>query len=190
MSQADPDPNIPRGFVVISSLPASGKSRLGAAIAPLLGMPLLDKDDFLEALFDRLGVGDADWRTRLSRDSDDQFGAAAVAAGAAVLVSFWRHFGQTGGGTPSEWLSSLPGPLIEIHCVCPVDLALRRFRGRSRHPGHLDTARDVVGLQHDFDECVKRGPLGVGPVIVVDTAALPDARAVAARIRRVLVHGG
>lgn len=188
MSRTGPDCKVPRGFVVISGLPASGKSRLGATIAPLLGLALLDKDDFLEALYDRLGVGDTNWRTRLSRDSDDQFNTAAVASGAAVLVSFWRHPGQNGGGTPSEWLSSLPGPLIELHCACPTDLTLQRFRDRSRHPGHLDTARDTAGLQIKFDEYAARGPLGVGPVIVVDTATMPDARALAARIRRVLVH--
>ncbi len=51
----------------MSGLPASGKSRLGAAIAPLLGLALLDKDDFLETLFERDGTGDAAWRERLSR---------------------------------------------------------------------------------------------------------------------------
>lgn len=189
MSQADPEPKIRRGFVVISGLPASGKSQLGTAIAPLQGLALLDKDDFVEASYDRLGVGDANWLTRLSRDSDDQFSAAAVACRAAVLVSFWRHPGQTGGGTPSEWLSALPGPLIEIHCVCPADLALQRFRGRSRHPGHLDSTRDAADLQIKFDEYAARGPLEVGPEIVVDTATLPDAGALAIRVRRVLVHG-
>ena len=68
-----------RGFVVMSGLPASGKSRLGAAIAPLLGLALLDKDDFLETLFERDGTGDAAWRERLSRRSDDLFRAEAMA---------------------------------------------------------------------------------------------------------------
>ena len=86
----------------MSGLPASGKSRLGAAIAPLLGLPLLDKDDFLEALYERDGIGDAAWRERLSRRSDDLFRAEAMAVtlatGGAVLTSFWRHPGRTDGG--------------------------------------------------------------------------------------------
>ena len=82
----------------MSGLPASGKSRLGAALAPLLGLELLDKDDFLEALYERDEIGDAAWRERLSRKSDELFRSAAMATGAAVLASYWRHPGRAAGG--------------------------------------------------------------------------------------------
>lgn len=179
----------PRGFIVVSGLPASGKSRLGAAIAPLLGLPLLDKDDFLEALYEHRGVGDAGWRARLSRESDGLFRAAATRAGAAVMVSFWRHAGQSDGGTPSEWLRALPRPVLEVHCDCPARLALQRFRSRSRHPGHLDAARDRDGLRRTFAAYAARGPLGFGDTVRVDTSGPVDATALAARIRRALDRG-
>lgn len=59
MPPVDQDRGSPVGFVIVSGLPASGKSRLGAVLAPLLCLPMLDKDAFLEALFEGDGVGDA-----------------------------------------------------------------------------------------------------------------------------------
>ncbi len=171
----------------MSGLPASGKSRLGAAIAPMLGLALLDKDAFLEALYERDGIGDAPWRERLSRRSDDLLRSAAMAAEGAVLASFWRHPGRAdGGGTPSDWLRPLPGTLVEVHCRCPAEVALERFRRRDRHPGHLDAGRRGVDLTAKFDAYAARGPLELGTVIVVDTNDFPNAPALAARIRRVL----
>ena len=179
----------------MSGLPASGKSRLGAAIAPMLGLALLDKDDFLETLYERDGIGDAAWRERLSRRSDQLLRTAAMAAaldtGGAVLASFWRHPERDdGGGTPSEWLRELPGALVEVHCRCLVGVAIERFRLRDRHPGHLDAGRRGANLSGQFDDYAARGPLGLGTVISVDTSEIPDAAVLAAQIRRVLGAGG
>jgi hypothetical protein len=54
-----------RKFVVIAGLPGSGKSWLGHQLAPLLGLPLIDKDDILELRFKTKGVGDSAWRRGL-----------------------------------------------------------------------------------------------------------------------------
>ena len=43
-------------YVIVTGLPASGKSTLGRAVAAALGLPMLDKDDILEALFDSLAA--------------------------------------------------------------------------------------------------------------------------------------
>lgn len=51
-----------KAFIVISGIPASGKTTLASQLAPVLNLPLLDKDDILESLFDSLGIGDAEWR--------------------------------------------------------------------------------------------------------------------------------
>src|SRR6185503_9635379 len=64
-------------YVIVSGLPASGKSTLARRLAPLLSLPVLDKDDILEALFSSLGVGDAAWRAKLSRSADDTFARIA-----------------------------------------------------------------------------------------------------------------
>ena len=49
----------PPTFVVVSGLPASGKTTLAKSLALALGLRLLDKDDILESLFGpRSGVGE------------------------------------------------------------------------------------------------------------------------------------
>ena len=78
-------------FLVITGLPASGKSTVGAALSTALGLLWLDKDEILEALFDGLGVGDADWRRRLSRSADLVLQRLALGAPGAVISSWWQH---------------------------------------------------------------------------------------------------
>ena len=124
-----------RPFIVVSGLPASGKTTLAARLAEILGLPLFDKDDILEALFERAGAVDAAARQRLSRMSDDVLRRIAVASRGAVIVAHWRHE-RAGGtsGTPVAWLKALSATLIEVHCICPAAIAERRFRAPSKAP--------------------------------------------------------
>lgn len=156
--------------MIVSGLPGSGKSTLARRLAPALGLPLLDKDDVLEALFDSLGVGDAAWRTRLSRSADEVLRRLVARMDGAVVASWWRHPKAEGeSGTPIDWLSSLPGNLVEVYCVCEPRIAAQRFLGRTRHAGHLDGTKDREGLAADFEQLAALGPLGVGPVVRAST---------------------
>jgi hypothetical protein len=157
-------------YVIVSGLPGSGKSTLARRLAPALGLPRLDKDDVLEALFDSLGVGDADWRTRLSRSADEVLRRLALQMNGAVLASWWRHPKAAGeSGTPVEWLSSLPGKRVEVYCVCEPRIAAERFLGRTRHAGHLDGTKNREDLAAGFERLAAFGPLGVGPVVRAST---------------------
>src|SRR5688500_10233252 len=102
-------------FVVVTGLPASGKSTVGACVAEALALPLLDKDQILEALLEALGVGDAQWRTRLSRAADDVLQRLAMCSQGAVIVSWWQHpLSVFASGASPAWLRSLPGEVIEL----------------------------------------------------------------------------
>src|SRR5262245_21187082 len=95
-----------RRFVVISGLPGSGKSTLAHRLAPALGLPVIDKDDILERLFESKGTGDHVWRRALSRESDRILHSDAEASNGAVVVSFWHQPGMSAdSGTPTRWLS-------------------------------------------------------------------------------------
>jgi hypothetical protein len=164
-----------RRFIVVSGLPGSGKTTVGRRLAQALGLPLLDKDDILEALFDSLGVGDDQWRNRLSRAADEVLRRLAEQTAGAVLTSFWRHPQVTGdSGTPTGWLSSLSGKIVEVYCVCSPEIAAERFSARKRHEGHLDRNKRSDDLLTDFVELAARGPLGLGPLVSVDTSHAID----------------
>jgi len=157
-------------YVVISGLPASGKSTLARRLAPRLSLPVLDKDDILDELFESLGTGDANWRTTLSRSADDTFARRASELGAGLLVSWWRHPKSAAeSGTPTTWLAALAPPVLEIHCVCPIELAATRFVTRTRHPGHRDATRRSDEVVEEFEHFARLGPLAFGPIAYADT---------------------
>lgn len=173
-----------RHFIFVSGLPASGKTTLARMPAPALGLPLLDKDDILEALYDTVGVGDLDWRQKLSRASDAVLMRLAAESQGAILASFWRHPSIEGSsGTPSAWLGQLPGVIVEVHCRCPVETALARFRSRTRHRGHNDAARPDGDLAEQFRLAAAHGPLAMGHLVDVDTSMPCDVSAILADVR-------
>ena len=177
-------------FIIVSGLPASGKSTLARALTARLELPLLDKDDVLESLFDTLGVGDLDWRRCLSRKSDLMFQGSAMALPGAVLTSFWRHPAlDTSAGTPTEWLSNLSGNLVEVHCACSALVAVARFQGRSRHPGHNDNARTSAQLLQQFEVLGACGPLGIGRLVRVETSGAFDLDATVAAVKAAVKTG-
>jgi len=175
---------VARLFLVMSGLPGSGKTTLGRSLARSLDLPLLDKDDILEGLFDSLGIGDAEWRSRLSRSADEVLRRLALHSGGAVLASFWKHPQNTSAsGTPTSWLDALPGPIIEVHCDCSPEMAARRFLARQRHGGHLDDQKRPDDVVAGFIQLDALGPLGIGALIRIDTSAAVDAETVVSRLK-------
>ncbi|MFE2559799.1 AAA family ATPase [Streptomyces sp. NPDC059352] len=163
-------------FVVVSGLPAGGKTTLARALAARLGLPVIDKDVILESLYDSLGVGDQGWRHRLSRAADDILYALAVDAGRAVLVNWWHR--DTAPDRLRALGARLDGRLVEVFCDCDTALAAERFRARERHPGHLDRELTAERLAERVAAwTVHPGPLGLGgrPVVVDTTRPLDDA---------------
>ncbi len=53
--------------ILVTGLPASGKTTVARQVARHLGLPVFGKDDFKEVLFDTLGWKDLEWSRQLSQ---------------------------------------------------------------------------------------------------------------------------
>ncbi|MEO0566239.1 MAG: AAA family ATPase [Pseudomonadota bacterium] len=158
-----------RTAVVVTGLPASGKTTLGREVAIALNFTFLDKDDFLEELYEQHGVDSWDERKALSREADILFQNAAKALDRVVLVSHWRgRDAPSDSGTPIEWLTQTFQNTFEIHCLCEPGTATERFFARQRHKGHLDAERDPFAVAQKMKEWSGYYPLNIGQVLEVD----------------------
>lgn len=164
-----------RSFVLVAGPPGSGKSTLARPLAVALGLPLLDKDAIKEALFSVLGPPqDVEASRELGRAAVMALltVAASCPSGAVLDSTFYPY------SVPA--LKRLPGRLVEIRCRCPEDVVGGRYQARSasRGPGHFDAERPDSELfsEHHFT------PLGLGPLIEVDTSGPVDVEGVVAQV--------
>jgi predicted kinase len=167
----------PGVFVVVSGPPASGKTTLSGAIAPVLGLPLIAKDTIKQALMTVPAVPDVAASRVVGRASVAALLAVAAESGGAVLESVWHR------GYAVDDLRRLPGQVVEVFCRCdPVGAAQRyALRAGSRDAGHFDAERVTAELWNDE---VARPVAGAWPVIEVDTAGPVDVGPLVAAIRR------
>jgi predicted kinase len=157
---------MPPVFVLVAGPPGSGKTTLAGPLAAKLSLPLIAKDVIKEVLMQTLGSPASVAQSRLlGRAAVETMLAIAQTVPGAVLESNFAPYSV-------PLLKSLPGEIIEVRCRCPRELALARYRKRTadRHPGHLDNLRDEAEL---WNEELER-PLGLGPVVEVDTSRPVD----------------
>jgi predicted kinase len=170
-------------LVVVTGMPAAGKTTVAEGLAHELRLPLIAKDGIKERLYDTLGTGDAEWSGRLG---DATYAllfevARALLAGGAPLVleaNFFR-------GSEDEFRRLPAHRLVQVHCDAPLELIEERYANRDRHPGHHDGEK--AGLLAGRYESGVHGPLDLpGEVVELDTSARVDVEALAARLRPLL----
>jgi predicted kinase len=161
-----------RAFVLVGGWPGSGKTTLASALANQLGVAFLSKDEVKEALMDCLGAP-------ATVEESRELGSAAVTA----LLRLAR--GCPGAVIDSTWypyalplVRDLPGPLVEIRCRVSVEVARQRYRSRVRDERHLDRLRTATELWG-----AEVPPLGVGPLIEVNTEEPTDVAGLADVVR-------
>lgn len=163
-----------KGYVLVGGWPGSGKTTLSRALAEELCIDYLAKDDVMEALMDQWGAPD-------SVAASHQLGRAAVAVvlrvargcRAAVIDSTWFEYTR-------PLVAELSGPVVEVRCEAPLTIVRERYERRCRDRRHLDRMRSEREL---WGEPVR--PLGVGPLVRIDTSGPVD---VAATVRTARLH--
>lgn len=169
-------------LILLTGLPATGKTTLARRLAADLALPLVAKDEIKELLFDTLGVQDRAWSQKLGGAAFDLLYwtlGKLLAAQRSVLVD--ADFSSPARATAR--LDALRREhafrALVVTCVCDGDALLARFQARSlsgeRHAGHVDHL--------NFDEFRaallrgRREPLGIEAstieVETTDVAAVP-----------------
>jgi predicted kinase len=164
-------------IVYISGRPGAGKSSLAFPLAAELGYSLVTKDLVKEALHDALyvpgeGENDLAWSRRLGAASFALLWTLAAHAGDMVIEANF----DPGNDEALTHLRGLGNLTVEVHCACPAEVALARYNARPRHEVHQSTL--PLSSMNKYDR-----PVGVGPLITVDTAKPVDVAAIAAKVR-------
>lgn len=158
--------------IYVTGLPAAGKTTVARYIAEHLNFTLLDKDDYLERLFDTHSSVDMQLRKQLSRSADQLFIADAKLLDSAVLVSHWHsERGASDSGTPTDWLLESFDEVIEVFCDCSTACAKERFIKRVRHQGHNDNSRTAVEIEAWFEHYASLLPLNIGRCVYINSEA-------------------
>ena len=169
-------------LLVITGLPASGKSTLAHRLAVRFQAPLLAKDSIKEPLLERLGALDRAASRRLSAASFAVLFALAreqLASGLSVLLE--GNFRSPEHDADLEALLRASAPSDPLRCaqlLCVAPEALRRERlaarshDRLRHPGHRDAELLAAAAAQPLDA----SPGGAVPGDAAGWLRLPGTR--------------
>jgi len=154
-----------REIVLVSGAPGSGKSTLAKGLAESLHANLIGKDFIKETLWDLFDppAGDLAWSKRLGAAAMEVMWTLAAQSHRVVLEANFRPHSDY----EKTKLRGLSANLIEVYCQCPPEVALERYERRAakstHHPAHVTPTLDPSFLA-EFDQ-----PIGLGPVVRVDT---------------------
>lgn len=192
-------------LILISGMPASGKSTMAAYLSGALGMPAFSKDAIKERLYDSVGFR--------SRAEKVQLGVAAMnilydcaraclsCGQSVILENNFEHASREG---LAALLAACPCRVIVVHMTGDLRALYARFAARdrspSRHRGHVvnDCYPGESGQAHEtmpyeaFARSVASRGMDEPPCealcIRVDTTDLKgvDGAAVAVRIRELM----
>jgi predicted kinase len=154
-------------LVLVNGLPGSGKTTLARSLGDQLPASVLSKDEVKESLAASirgsvpLGAIAMEMIWSLACDLE----------GAVIIDSFWfrpRDLEHARSGISRVGAAVA----VEIWCDVPAEVARKRYARRSRHPLHRDQHR----LASDWAAWAGSAvPLGLTPVVHVDTTQPVDA---------------
>jgi predicted kinase len=135
-----------RALVIVTGLPASGKSTFVARLALRTGLEAIAKDALKEALFARLGTGDAAWSRQLSDAAfAGLFAQAAARLGSGADAAIEGNFRAGEHERAILEACQVAGAATRIaQVLCRIDEPRRiarlaaRVASGARHAGHLD----------------------------------------------------
>lgn len=163
-------------LLLVSGMPASGKSTLAEQLARELQVPFFTKDGIKELLFDAEDVE----MSQMDEETSERLGAQAM----TVLYDIAQRILDANGSLLLEanFRAQLARTQIEpflsqaivrqVACHVPVEQVVQRFEerqsGHERHPVHAE----VDDTQHLAEDLERKdyGPIPDLPTLLVDTS--------------------
>ncbi|MFB9237531.1 AAA family ATPase [Plantactinospora siamensis] len=165
-----------RNVILVNGLPGSGKSTLAARLAPVLGMPLICKDVIKEVVAE---VVPAAAGRALGTAAGEMMWTLAAAMSGGVMLESWWFKSRDLPFVVAGLRRCGPASVVEVWCDVPAHVAKERFAARQRHRIH-DDRRQLADAWAQWER--EAEPLGVAPVVCVDTRGVVDLVGVAERI--------
>lgn len=143
-------------LVIITGLPATGKTTLAKRLSQETGLPLLEKDAFKVIMFDHLGWQDRDYSQKIGATS---YGLLyhlleeLLRANQSMIIES-NFKPETDQQKIIDLKNKYHPSILQIICQADKEIILERFNSRvtsgERHPGHVDhiTAEE---LKNSFD---------------------------------------
>jgi Predicted kinase len=159
-------------MIIVTGTSATGKTTLSKKLAYKFNIPLINKDEIKELLFDCLGTKDEDWAVRLGVTS---FKLSYLVAeklcrtGKSFIVegNFEDKFATK---IFSDLKAKYNYKILQLYCHAPEEILYKRYIERDnsgkRHPGHII---QISGLE-EFKKRVtnKNFKLGIDDCINID----------------------
>ncbi|HLM83724.1 MAG TPA: AAA family ATPase [Candidatus Bathyarchaeia archaeon] len=133
-------------LVIVSGLPAAGKTTLATSIAEKFNFPLISADTIKEVMWNTMGHEfDFDFSDKLGRTAFEllfHFIELSLSKGVSLVVE--AHFSpEINNERINELKEDYGSQLIQIYCDCETEVLRKRFKERmkkdSYHKGHRHT---------------------------------------------------
>lgn len=194
-------------LILMSGLPASGKSSFAEYAAKELSFPIIEKDEIKEFLFDAVGFKSHDEKTQLDIAASNAMMYTAgriLDSGSSVILD--NNFESRNIENLKKLISEHPCNVITVRFNGDISAIYQRFLTRdkdpNRHPGHVlvtcyppvegvEDEGKLITLEAFAEKFKKRGTLDfkVGTLIEVDATDFSKVSysEILARLRKALV---
>jgi predicted kinase len=157
-------------IVIVSGLPATGKTTLAKKIGEKFKLPVFTKDDVKVLIADGINAKNPSVKGLGSTSNSILFYIAVHCLENGYSLIIEGNFKDT--KQTKEFITYLKKAnkrVCEIHCVAEYQLRFKRYNSRERHPIHAKLSDPKHKKSFNEAQCFA---LGVGNLLKVDTSDL------------------
>lgn len=130
-------------MIIVSGAPAAGKTTLSKDLAQRFNLPVINKDEIKELLFNTIGVRDEEWGLKLGGASFELtylFAEKLLQTGKPFIVegNFDNRYSTK---AFLDIRKRIPYKVVQLYCYCETYILYERFINRNnsggRHIGHI-----------------------------------------------------